>query len=293
MSNAEGAGSMAGKAILITGATDGIGLVTARELVRRGAGVWIVGRNPEKVRRVAEELGREPGAAGPVGAFVADLSRTAAVRALAEEVRGAVPRIDVLVNNAGAMFLTREETEDGFEKTFALNHLGYFTLTNLLLDQLRAAGAARVVCVASDAHRNARGIDFEDLQARKRYSGWGAYCRSKLANVLFTRELARRLMGTAVTANCLHPGFVRTAFFGWPGMAGTIARAFARIGAISPEQGARTSVYLASSPEVQGVTGKYFSKCRAVEPSRAAQDDEAARRLWELSEELTGVRFPA
>ncbi|GIW87031.1 MAG: retinol dehydrogenase [Isosphaeraceae bacterium] len=277
--------------VLVTGATDGIGLVTARELARQGFRVAIVGRNPDKVERVAAALSQEPGAITPVLGFVADLSLVAEVKALAERVREAMPRLDVLVNNAGAMFLRREETSEGIEKTFALNHLAYFTLTNQLMDCLRAAGTARIVNVASDAHRAASGINFDDLQLRRRYSGWRAYCQSKLANILFTRELARRLNGTGITANCLHPGFVRTAFFNYRGLLGTLMRGFARVGAISPEQGARTTIYLATAPEVRDRTGSYFTKCAPVEPSPPARDDQTARRLWDLSEEMTGVGF--
>ncbi len=282
-----------GKVAVVTGATDGIGRITAERLVGLGADLWVVGRNEQKCERVVQEI-REHGGRDDrtVGFLVADLSSQVSVRELAKEVQSRVPRLDILVNNAGAMFLKREETPEGFEKTFALNHLGYFTLTNLLIPQLRAAGDARIVSVASDAHRGARSLNFDDLQARKRYSGWGAYCQSKLANVLFTRELARRLEGSGVTANCLHPGFVRTAFFGWGGMPGLVTGAFARIAAITPEAGARTSVYLASAAEVSGLSGRYFNKCRAVEPSPAACDDEAARRLWDVSEKLTDVGFP-
>lgn len=281
--------SLRGKTILVTGGTDGIGKQTALELAQSGANVWIVGRNRVKCKAVSLEIGARLSDSRTIQPLVADLSSIEGVKSLAAEVRNRLGRLDVLLNNAGGMFMQRELTVDGLERTFALNHLAYFTLTHELMPLLRASAPARIICVASDAHRAAQGIQFEDLQSERRYSGWKAYCQSKLANVLFVRELARRIEGSGVSANALHPGFVRTAFFSWPGMAGTMTRLFARIAAISVEAGARTPVYLARSEEVSGVSGKYFYKCKYVEPSTWARDDAAARRLWDVSASLTGL----
>jgi NAD(P)-dependent dehydrogenase (short-subunit alcohol dehydrogenase family) len=287
MTSANPDGPMAGKTCLITGATGGIGEVTARELARSGARVIIVGRSPE---RCAATLGRIRGQTGAtaVESLVADLSSQDQVRRLADEVRERCDRLDVLVNNAGGMFLDRRETVDGIELTLALNHLSYFLLTNRLLPLLKASAPSRIVNVASDAHKGCS-IDFDDIQGRRRYTGWRAYKQSKLANILFTYELARRLEGTGVTANTLHPGFVRTNFFkDFTGWVGFITKLGASLVAIGPEEGARTSVYLASSPDVDGVSGQYFVRSRPVRSSPQSHDRAAAERLWRLSEELTG-----
>jgi NAD(P)-dependent dehydrogenase (short-subunit alcohol dehydrogenase family) len=280
-------GRMKDKTCLVTGATSGIGEITARELARMGARVIVVGRSPERCAATTERIRAETGAMA-VESMVADLSSQAEVRRLAEEVCGRCDRLDVLVNNAGGMYLDRRESVDGIELTLALNHLSYFLLTNLLLDRLKSSAPARIVNVASDAHQGGR-IDFDDIQRRKNYGGWGAYQQSKLANVLFTYELARRLEGTGVTANTLHPGFVRTNFFanfnGWPGI---VTKLGASLIAITPEEGARTSIHLASSPDVEGVTGQYFVKSRPARSSGRSHDRAAAERLWRLSEELTG-----
>ncbi|MEW4569358.1 SDR family oxidoreductase [Tautonia sp. JC769] len=279
---------MEGKRCLVTGATSGIGAVTAQELARLGAEVILVGRNPEKCEEMRERLRQQSGDAA-IHAMVADLSSQAEVRRLAEVVRDRFDRLDVLVNNAGALFLERRESVDGIEMTFALNHLAYFLLTHLLLDRLKAAAPSRIVVVASDAHRGAS-IDFEDLQGRDRFKGFRAYRQSKLANILFAGELARRLDGSGVTVNALHPGVVNSSFFSsGEGPAWWVMKRVAGLFAISPEHGARTSVYLARSPEVEGVSGAYFVKQREVKPDAAAQDDEVARRLWRVSEELTGL----
>lgn len=281
--------NLQGKTILITGATAGIGEVAARELARSKARIVLVGRNPEKCDASVASIRDQTGNA-EVESIVADLSSMAEVRRLAETFQERYDRLDVLLNNAGAMFSTRMETADGFERTFALNHLAYFLLTNLLLDRLKASAPSRVVNVASDAHRVARnGLNFDDLQRQRTYRPFRAYGASKLANILFTRELARRLEGTGVTANCLHPGFVATSFMSGNGVLGWVFRRLASVAAVSPEQGAQTSIYLARSPEVEEVSGGYFDRCKPVKPSSAALDDDAARRLWEISEQLTGL----
>jgi NAD(P)-dependent dehydrogenase (short-subunit alcohol dehydrogenase family) len=218
-----------------------------------------------------------------------DLADLASVRDFACDFTAQHDRLDVLVNNAGLIQTSRTETVDGFETTFGVNHLGPFLLTQLLLDQIRASAPSRIVVVSSDAHKQARkGLDFDDLMSERSYSAFGVYGKTKLANIYFTRELARRLDGADTTANALHPGFVASRFGrdGDTGKLGEIAMVLGRPFAISPEKGARTSVYLASSPDVAGTSGAYFFKCRDKQPSAAARDDEAARRLWAVSEEL-------
>lgn len=275
-----------GKVCLITGGTAGIGAVTADELARRGGRVVLVGRSRERCEAAVARLRERHHAEADW--IAADLSSQAEVRCLADEFRRRYDRLDVLVNNAGAMFLERRESVDGIEMTFALNHLSYFLLTNLLLDLLQAGAPARVVVVSSEAHR-AGPLDFDDLQSTRRYKGFPAYCRSKLANLLFAFELARRLEGSGVTVNALHPGFVASNFFDGPGVSRWLIRRFAHLFGISPEQGARTSIYLASAPEVAEVTGRYFVKEAPAEPSPASRDREAAERLWRISEEMTSL----
>ncbi|HEY9078109.1 MAG TPA: SDR family oxidoreductase [Anaerolineaceae bacterium] len=277
---------MLGKTCLVTGATDGIGKKTAEALAAQGARVVIVGRNPEKTTRVVEEM-RTQSRNEQVEGLVADLSVQAEVRRLAGEVLARCERLDVLVNNAGGVFMRRELSQDGIEMTFALNHLNYFLLTNLLLERLKASAPARVVVVSSGAHLAAK-LDFNDLQGERSYQGWVAYSRSKLANLYFAYELARRLAGTGVTVNALHPGFVATRFGLNNQKWGKLFR-FSQLLALRPEQGAETSIYLASSPDVEGVTGKYFDRKRAVKSSAASYDETAARRLWEISLALTGL----
>jgi NAD(P)-dependent dehydrogenase (short-subunit alcohol dehydrogenase family) len=285
-------GTLNGKTCLVTGATSGIGEVAARELARRGARVIIVGRSPERCAATLERI-RSDSPAAAAESLVADLSSQASVRRLADQVLERCTRLDVLLNNAGGMFLTRRESVDGIEMTLALNHLSCFLLTNLLLPLITASAPARIVNVASDAHKGAS-IQFDDLQFQRSYSGWRAYQQSKLANILFTYELARRLEGTGVTVNTLHPGFVRTGFFremeGWKGW---VIRRSADLAAISPEQGARTLIYLASSPEAAGVTGRYFVKEKPAASSATSQDRAVAQRLWRVSQELTGMPAPA
>lgn len=279
---------LAGKEIVVTGATDGIGKVSARELAKLGASVTIVGRNAAKGEAVVSEL-RQAAGHDRVLFVQADLESQKGVRAAAAAIKARVKRLDVLLNNAGAMFQKRQLSEDGIEKTFALNHLGYFLLTHELLDLLKASGPSRVVNVASAAHQGAK-LDLSDLQNEKRYSGWSAYGQSKLANIYFTYELARRLEGSGVSANCLHPGFVASRFGDNNGGLVKLVIGFAKSTvAISENDGAKTSVYLASSPEVAGVSGKYFDKCKAVRTSSVSYDTDVARDLWRQSERLTGL----
>ena len=277
---------MTGKTVLVTGGTGGIGLATAAGLAWLGARVGIVGRDAARTETAAKQL-RTSG--GQVDVFVADLSSQREVRRLANEVLVSYPRLDVLVNNVGGYWATRHTTADGLERTFAVNHLAPFLLTNLLLDQLRVSAPARVVTVSSGAQAMGS-IDFEDLQGERDYSGQRAYNQSKLANVMFTYELARRLAGSGVTANALHPGVVRTNFGredskGWMRLMLPVIRPFLK----SPERGAATSVYLASSAEVEGVTGRYFANNKPKTSSKASQDTAAAARLWDVSASLVGL----
>jgi NAD(P)-dependent dehydrogenase (short-subunit alcohol dehydrogenase family) len=278
---------MNGKTVLVTGGTGGIGLATATALAGMGARVGIVGRDPTRAAAAAEQIRRS--APGAVDEFVADLSSQAEVRRLGAAVLAAYPRLDVLVNNVGGSWAHRHVTVDGLERTFAVNHLAPFLLTHLLRDRLVATAPARVVTVSSGAQAMGR-IDFDDLQGERRYRGQRAYNQSKLANVLFTYELARRLAGTGVTANVLHPGVVRTAF-GREDTTPLLRLLFPLVTPFmkTPERGARTSVYLASAPEVADVTGSYFADCRPKRSSPRSYDPETARRLWEVSAELTGV----
>ena len=281
---------MEGKLCVVTGATDGIGRVTARALAEKGAEVVLVGRNAAKGAEVCEAIHRSSGNER-VRFEQADLSSQAEVRALAARLAAGGAAIDVLVNNVGAMFTRRRESADGIEMTFALNHLGYFLLTGLLLESLKAGPSGRIVNVASQAHRSGR-IDLDDLQGTRRYRGMSAYCQSKLANILFTYRLAELLAGTSVTANCLHPGFVASRFGqnnGW--LFAMVLKVVMRLSAIDVEAGARTSVHVATSADLAGVSGRYFDKSREAASSPASRDEETGRRLWELSESLTGFRY--
>ncbi len=277
--------SLEGKTALITGGTNGIGLVTAKELARMGANVTIVSRSPEKCAAIAEAIRVETG--NPVEFFSSDLSTLAGIMQAASDFKKHHTRLEILVNNAGGLFVKRQVTPDGFEYTFALNHLSYFLLTNLLLDLIKSSAPARIINVSSGAHLSGK-IDFDDLQAQKHYRGMKAYSQSKLANVLFTYELARRLEGTGVTVNALHPGFIATGFATNNGFLyrfgmGIVGRFIRR-----PEEGAETSMYLASSPEVEGVTGKYFYECKPVPSSSLSYDRALQERLSQVSLELTG-----
>lgn len=276
-------GDMRGKVVVITGATSGIGLIAAQRLAGMGARLVLIARDRERAGTALDKLGRGH------SVYYADLCFIAEMKRVAAEIAAAEPRIDVLINNAGALFTSRHVTEEGLELTFALNHMAYFVVTLGLAGSLRAAGGARVVNTSSDAHKGKR-LDFGDLQSERAYRGFPAYGRSKLCNILFTRELAKRWAGSGITVNCLHPGFVATRFGDQSGgMMPSLIR-LAKMFALSPEKGAETLVYLASSEEVAGVTGAYFYKCRQEEPSPEAQDDEAARRLWEESARLAGIQ---
>ncbi len=279
---------MRNKICIVTGATDGIGKVTARVLVEKGAHVVVVGRNQTKTEKTVAEIKRKTGR-DAVDYLLADFSSQADTRQLAAQFLAKYDRLDVLVNNAGAVFVSRRETADHLEATFAVNHLGYFLLTNLLLDIITASSPARIVNVSSDAHEGQE-LDFADLQIEQGYQGMRAYGRSKLANLYFTYELARRLAGTGVTVNALHPGFVATNIGAnnIP-VLGKPLKWLINLMAMEVEKGAETSIYLATSPELEGVTGKYFVNCEAIASSTISYDETAARRLWDISEKLTGL----
>lgn len=277
--------------VVITGGNAGIGQEAAVELARGGSRVVITARDPARGAAALAEI-RERSESSDVEVLPLDLASFASIRAFATDALDRLDRIDVLLNNAGLVLGRRTETADGFETTFGVNHLGHFYLTSLLLERLRASAPARIVNVASHAHKQARhGLDFDDLQSERSYRPFQVYAKSKLANIYFTRELARRLDGTGVTANALHPGFVASRFgrdgdIGWMGNVGMpLVRPFA----ISPEKGARTSVWLASSPDVEGVTGGYFFRCKPSTPTKIARNPDAARRLWDASEELVAL----
>jgi NAD(P)-dependent dehydrogenase (short-subunit alcohol dehydrogenase family) len=279
---------MAGKICLVTGATNGIGRVTALELAHMGANVVIVGRDPARCALTAADL-REESGNPDVDFLVADLSSQEDIRRLADEFKERHQRLDVLVNNAGAIHMSRRKSVDGIEMTFALNHLSYFLLTNLLLDVLSASAPARVVNVASVVHEKAK-IDLFDIHAPRHYSGFRAYSRSKLCNLLFTYELARRLEGTGVTANALHPGLVATNILTNNGILGRFLNMMLGVRGISVEAGALTSVYAASSTDLEGVSGKYLDKKQIVPSSARSFDEAQAAELWELSASLTGIQ---
>ncbi len=281
--------SMQGKVCLVTGATSGIGKATALRLAQMGATVVMVGRDRAKGEAAQSEIKTKSGN-DAVDLLLSDLSSQESIRQLAENFRQRYTQLHVLINNAGLFMLRRQETVDGLEMTFAVDHLAPFLLTNLLLDVLKASAPARIVNVSSGAHELAS-IDMDDLQSKKRYKFMSAYGQSKMALVMFTYELARRLQGTGVTANCLHPGFVATNF-GQNGV-GPVGRAvvkgiFSVLG-ISPEEGAKTSIYLATSPEVEGVTGKYFVKSIPKRSAEISYDETLQGRLWEESERLVNL----
>jgi NAD(P)-dependent dehydrogenase (short-subunit alcohol dehydrogenase family) len=279
-----------GRVVLITGGNAGIGKESAVALASMGAQVVFTARDAARGTEALAEIRTRSGN-DAVDVMPLDLARFASVREFAKRWSDEHDQLDVLVNNAGLILNSRRETDDGNEMTFQVNHLGPFLLTQLLRDQLVAGDDARVVNVASDAHSSARrGLDFDDLQSRRHYRGFRVYGKTKLANILFTRELARRWDDTGVTANAVHPGFVASSFGrdGDTGRFGALLFPLLKPFSLSPEQGARTQVYVASAPELAGITGGYWVKSAPATPSAAAQDDAAAARLWEVSEELVG-----
>lgn len=288
------------KVVVITGATSGIGQVAAESLAKMGAKIVQVARDRERAEAAFERL-REINPAAAHSIHYADLSLISETKRVAAEIAAAEPRVDVLINNAGALFGTYQPTAEGLERTFALNHMSYFVLTHGLREGLLASAPARIVSTSSDAHGVAT-VDFDDLQSVKTYSnkglgewlryggpGFKVYGRSKLCNILFTRELARRLGNNGVTANCLHPGFVATRFADQTGGLMSFSIGIAKRFALTPEQGAQTLIYLASSSDVAQITGQYFNKCRPATPSAAAQDDRSAQHLWQASAQLAGL----
>jgi NAD(P)-dependent dehydrogenase (short-subunit alcohol dehydrogenase family) len=280
-------GLMAGKTVLITGATSGIGKATALGLATMGAHLAITGRDVGRIEAAGEEIRAAGG--GQVDLFIADLSSQSEVRRLVEEVLQTLSRIDVLINNAGGYWDTRHVTADGLERTFALNHLAPFLLTNLLLDKLKQSAPARVVTVSSNAHAMGR-IDFNDLQGERSYSAARAYNQSKLANVVFSYELARRLLATSVTANALHPGLVSTSFGAEdPARVQRVFIPFLRPFMKSPARGATTSIHLASARELEQVSGQYFANGQPKKSSARSYDQAAAARLWQVSDDLVGL----
>jgi retinol dehydrogenase-12 len=283
--------AMAERVVVLTGGTSGIGEATALQLAEMGARLVLVARDPQRTARILELVQRKSRAIKHAAHF-ANLSRPSEAVRAAREIAAVEPRINILINNAGIMSARRSITADGLELTFATNHLAYFALTQGLLARLVASAPARIVNTASDVHRGAR-IDFDDLQSEKGYSGYGVYAKSKLANVLFTRELARRLAGTGVTVNCLHPGVVASRF-GQPrsGEGGDPSTAsFLNNHGIPPKEAADAIIYLATSPDLAQVTGQYFNQTRAVTPSKEAQDLAVGEKLWKVSEVLAGVKY--
>lgn len=278
---------MNGKVCLVTGATDGIGKVSARVLAELGAKVIIVGRNPEKSAIVLAEL-RSISGNENIDLLMADLAVMQEVRDLAEQVISRYDRLDVLLNNAGGYFTKHKITSDGLEMTFALNHMSYFLLTNKLMELLKYSAPARIVNVSSDAHYGVN-IEFENLNGEQEYKAWKAYQKSKLANVLFTYELLKKVPGN-ITVNCLHPGFVATNFgHNNGGFFGPVLKIAQRISAIDPEEGAKTSIFLCSAPEVKGVSGKYFYKCQPKTSSRESRNMDTGKRLWQISSDIAST----
>jgi NAD(P)-dependent dehydrogenase (short-subunit alcohol dehydrogenase family) len=279
--------NMNGKVCLVTGATDGIGKVSARVLAELGAKVIIVGRNPEKSAIVLAEL-RSISGNENIDLLMADLAVMQEVRDLAEQVISRYDRIDVLLNNAGGYFTKHEITSDGLEMTFALNHMSYFLLTNKLMELLKYSAPARIVNVSSNAHYGVD-MEFENLNGEQEYKAWKAYQKSKLANVLFTYELLKKVPGN-ITVNCLHPGFVATNFgHNNGGFFGPVLKIAQRISAIDPEEGAKTSIFLCSAPEVKGVSGKYFYKCQPKTSSRESRNMDTGKRLWQISSDIAST----
>jgi NAD(P)-dependent dehydrogenase (short-subunit alcohol dehydrogenase family) len=281
--------AMKDKVVVVTGATSGIGEVAADRLAQKGARIVFVARDRERGEAARKHFRAIAGQSDHTVHY-ADLTKLADQKRVAKEIADSEPQIDVLINNAGAMFGSRQVTEDGLEKTFALNHMSYFTVTNILLDRLKATPGARIVSTASGAHVGNK-LNFDDLQSEKSYSPFAVYGRSKLMNILFTRELTKRLAGTGVTANCLHPGFVGTRFGDESGGLMSWVIKLGKNFALTPEQGAETIIYLASSDDAAGKSGGYYDKKQLTAPSRAAQSDADAKRLWDISAKIAGVGF--
>ncbi len=280
--------SVVGKTIVATGATSGIGEVAACELAKLGARIVFTARDRERAAATMAKL-RSANSSADHKMHLADLSSLTGMKRVANEIALNESRIDVLINNAGAVFLSRKVSVDGLEMTFATNHMAYFVVTNILLDRLKATPGARIVSTASDAHRSGK-LDFADLQSEKSYSSFRVYGTTKLENILFTRELSRRLQGTGVTANCLHPGFVGTRF-GQNNATNIFLKGLSRTimsFGIEPEEGAKTIIYLASAVEVEGKSGSYYYKCKIERPTAMAQSDDDARRLWDVSAKIAG-----
>jgi retinol dehydrogenase-12 len=275
-----------GRTALVTGATSGIGAETALGLARLGARVGVVGRDPARTEAIVARIRRETGA--QADGFVADLSEQAQVRRLAAEAGARFPALDILVNNAGAIFSERHVTADGIERTWALDHLAYVLLTHELMPRLAAAPSARIVNVASAAHTRGR-IDLDDRDGARRYAAMGAYSQAKLGNVLFTYALARRLSGTRMTANAVHPGVVASGFAGNTHGMLKLAWSLIRPLLITPEKGARTSLFVATAPEIAGVNGRYFARCRETDTSPLSRDEAVQERVWTLSRRQVGI----
>jgi retinol dehydrogenase 12 len=278
---------MKNKVCMVTGATSGIGLETAKALAQQSATVVIVGRNPQKGSSTATRLQKESGNSS-IEFLLADLSIQAQIQQLAQQFNRRYSRLDVLVNNAGAIFLKRQISADGIEMTFAVNHLNYFLLTHLLLETLKNSAPSRIVNVSSDMQKNAQ-INFDDIEQERKYSSFGAYSQSKLAIIMFTYELARRLEGTQVTANAVHPGFAATNIGRNNGWIGKIAVPLLKLVAMSPRKAAQTSIHTASSPEVENITGKYFMRKKPVLSNPISYDEAATQRLWEISTKMTRI----
>ena len=280
---------MQDKIVMVTGANAGIGKITAQELARMGAHVVMVARSRKRGEAALAEIKRATGSS-QIDLLLADLSSQTSIRQLAADFQARYDQLDILVNNAGAVFLKRQESIDGLEMTFALNHLGYFLLTNLLLDVIKASAPARIVNVSSMAHHQAQ-LNFDELQNNRSYQGFKVYSQSKLANIFFTHELARRLDGSGVTTNALHPGFVASNFAKNNGILARLAMNLAKFLRIArtTDKGAETSIYLASSPEVATVAGKYFDNKKEVRSSNISYNESDALQLWQISEQLTGL----
>jgi NAD(P)-dependent dehydrogenase (short-subunit alcohol dehydrogenase family) len=283
--------NMVGKTCLITGSSRGIGLYTALGLARLGAHVIIVSHNRERSKRARDQVAEMAGA-DLVNYYVADLSSMAQVQELANKIKNDYAHLDILINNVAGWFRNFQTNSNGIEMTFALNHLSYFLLTGLLLDLLKDGTSSRIINVSSDAHKTMKGMQFSDIEFREKYNAFSAYAQSKLANLMFTYELSERLEGTDITVNALHPGFVNSELYRDFGVLTPIIKLIAQVFGKSSAEGAETPIYLASSPKVATVNGKYFEDKTQIQSSDASYDRESWKRLWELSEEMTDFSYP-